>query len=55
MMSPIGVRSHTVSATFAMNATGIATAVIFSNRATWTEIELPILIGNGIPIGFIIP
>jgi RHS repeat-associated protein len=47
-LSPIW---RAASATFAGNATS-ATAVILANGATWTEIELPILLENEIPIYF---
>lgn len=43
------------SATFAGNATGTATAVVYSEGVTWSTIELPILTANEIPILFILP
>jgi RHS repeat-associated protein len=43
------------SATFAGNATESATAVILNAGRVWSTIEMPILVGNGIPIIFIPP
>lgn len=43
------------SATFANNATGVATAVILSPGSVWTTVEMPILISNGIPIEYVAP
>lgn len=43
---------NTASAIFAGNATGTATAVILSQGATWINVELPILLNNGVPIVF---
>jgi hypothetical protein len=43
---------NAASATFALNASGTANAVILAEGTTWTSIELPILSGRGIPIVF---
>jgi len=46
---------NAASATFAGNATGTAQAVILAPGATWTNIELPTLLENGVEILLVAP